>query len=407
MGASGKWIKTLISLKKPSSVNEPEKLGGKSRKWRLWRSASGGITTTKGGKSGGDETEGSEGSAYFYDAEMAAAVAALAKASPKDFMVVRREWAAVRIQTVFRAFLARRALRALKALVRLQAIVRGRLVRKQAAVTLRCMQALVRAQARVRAQCSQSSAGGDFESLNQVDPVKKAESGWCDSRGTVEQVMSKLQLKQNGALKRERAIAYALAQQLRKTPISCSRRNMMGTPNRMDKNIIGGLNWLERWMAAKPWESRLMGEFQSDSFQTKHEKPRYTKNGSFSKVPMSCQLIRSSSDPSNESGYDESSTSNSSTTTSETPTKPSYMKSTRSIKAKQKSAVASCNLSGNRSVLGRSMEDLPLNCRKPSPLSQKGNNGFGARRSTDVDLYCVDLCRDLYPTTNAGHFYHK
>lgn len=47
---------------------------------------------------------------------------------------------------------ARRALRALKGLVRLQALVRGHAVRKQAAMTLRCMQALVRVQARVRAR---------------------------------------------------------------------------------------------------------------------------------------------------------------------------------------------------------------------------------------------------------------
>lgn len=67
----------------------------------------GSVDAKKGrqGCGGAIETVGSESSSFVIDGEMAAAVAALAKASPKDFMVVRREWAAVRIQTIFRAFL--------------------------------------------------------------------------------------------------------------------------------------------------------------------------------------------------------------------------------------------------------------------------------------------------------------
>ncbi|GLT61511.1 hypothetical protein SLA2020_342120 [Shorea laevis] len=70
----------------------------------------------------------------------------------------REQWAAVRIQTLFRGYLARKALRALKGLVKLQAHVRGYLVRKQATSTLRSMQALIRAQTTVLLQrvCSQN-----------------------------------------------------------------------------------------------------------------------------------------------------------------------------------------------------------------------------------------------------------
>ncbi|KAK4280951.1 hypothetical protein QN277_012502 [Acacia crassicarpa] len=64
----------------------------------------------------------------------------------------RERWAAVKIQTVFRGYLARKALRALKGLVKLQALVKGYLVRKEAAATLHGMQALIRAQATVRFQ---------------------------------------------------------------------------------------------------------------------------------------------------------------------------------------------------------------------------------------------------------------
>ncbi|CAJ1977166.1 unnamed protein product [Sphenostylis stenocarpa] len=90
------------------------------------------------------------------DAAVAAAQAVAAvirltttsNAAPKSI----EEAAAIKIQSVFRSHLARKALCALRGLVKLQALVRGHLVRKQAKETLRCMQALVTAQARARLQ---------------------------------------------------------------------------------------------------------------------------------------------------------------------------------------------------------------------------------------------------------------
>lgn len=61
---------------------------------------------------------------------------------------------------------ARKALRALKGLVKLQALVRGYLVRKRAAATLHSMQALIRAQNAARSQRARRS----FNKENRLFP---------------------------------------------------------------------------------------------------------------------------------------------------------------------------------------------------------------------------------------------
>lgn len=156
--------------------------------------------------------------------------------------------------------------------------------------------------------------------------------------------------------------------------------NTMGSAlknKEFDKNSWGW-SWLERWMAAKPWENRLMEQSQNDPSYTTPLLPSKTrvdslteKNRSKSselcsvkvrrnnvttrisaKPPPLGQVTRSSSSPSSEFRYDESSPS-SSFCTSATPvstilasdktgesnnSRPSYMNLTQSTKAKRRNA---------------------------------------------------------------------
>ncbi|CAN1168034.1 Protein IQ-DOMAIN 19 [Linum perenne] len=66
--------------------------------------------------------------------------------------------AATRIQSVFRSYLAKKALVALKGLVKLQAVARGHLVRKHMSATIRKMHAVMSIQVRARFHRIQSTA---------------------------------------------------------------------------------------------------------------------------------------------------------------------------------------------------------------------------------------------------------
>ncbi|XP_057520492.1 protein IQ-DOMAIN 17-like [Amaranthus tricolor] len=171
--------------------------------------------------------------------------------------LAREYYAALIIQTAFRAYLARRALSALKGIVKLQAIVRGHNIRKQAKTTLKCMQTLIRVQAKLRDHSfsSQNRKSMYAESNNLWDKYKQirqrkqmfveeseVEDRCKNYKYTIDDIDAILQSNKEASLYREHALAYALTQQIRRFDRKTSSE---------DENKDA--EWLSQWLEAKEY----------------------------------------------------------------------------------------------------------------------------------------------------------
>ncbi|KAF5794699.1 putative IQ motif, EF-hand binding protein [Helianthus annuus] len=229
-----------------------------------------------------------------YTSRVAVAAAAFRRFLGKS----KEDIAAIKIQTAFRRFLARRKLRALKGLVRLKVLVQSQSVKRQAITTLRCMQTLARVQSQVRARRIRMSE--ENQALQrQLMQKRERELGnmksylgneWDNTRRSKEQVVATMQHKEDATARRERALAYAQTQQQMWRNPSKSANPTFMDPN----NPQWGWSWLDRWMASRPWESQS----QTDSpTETEQPSPKITRSSSFGDMSQTLDRSPSISSP--------------------------------------------------------------------------------------------------------------
>ncbi|KAM6595127.1 hypothetical protein CsatA_002830 [Cannabis sativa] len=180
-----------------------------------------------------------------------------------------QEFAATKIQTAFRGYLAKKALRALKGIVTLQAIIRGRAVRRQAVTTLKRLQSIINIQSQVcanRFQTTEATATYDYDDDDDVedgdDQLQNLRNKilrmdcynqrrWDDSLLSKENADALFMSKREAMLKRERIKEYWYA-----------HRNSAES----DRNKVNGRwrYWLEQWVDTQLTKSKELEDLDTN-----------------------------------------------------------------------------------------------------------------------------------------------
>ncbi|TKY52895.1 IQ-DOMAIN 1 [Spatholobus suberectus] len=219
-------------------------------------------------------------------AEVQATATVQYNSKPKD------EVAAVRIQKAFRGYLARRALRALRGLVRLRSLMEGQVVKRQAISTLRSMQTFSHLQSQIRSRRlrmleeNQALQKQLLQKHTKELESMQIDEEWDDSIQSKEQVEAKLLSKYEAAMRRERAMAYSFSHQQTWKNSSRSINPMFMDPT----NPAWGWSWLERWTAARPWESHSLVEKEKNDNSSVRSSSRGITSAEISKSFAKFQL---------------------------------------------------------------------------------------------------------------------
>ncbi|CAK9151678.1 unnamed protein product [Ilex paraguariensis] len=166
--------------------------------------------------------------------------------------------AAIRIQTEFRAYMASKALNRLKGTVRSQALIEARAFKNQPSDTLNHIHfwSKIQAEIKTRRLCMVAEGRARQKKLeNQLKleaKLHELQVEWCGGSETMEEILSRIQQREEASIKRERAMAYAFSHQWRanSSPYFGQAYYDLGKES-------WGWSWMERWIAVRPWETRV------------------------------------------------------------------------------------------------------------------------------------------------------
>ncbi|XP_061992329.1 protein IQ-DOMAIN 29 [Rosa rugosa] len=160
---------------------------------------------------------------------------AISSSGSQDLQRINREEAATKAQSAYRGYVARRAYRTLKGIIRLQALIRGHLVRRQAVSTLLCVQGIVKFQALIRGQHVRHSDIG-------VEVHKTHQGATCFDYSGVSASSQVDRLSKN-----------AFAQKLLASLPTASPLHLQYDPEDPNSAWV----WLDRWTRSCFWEPVL------------------------------------------------------------------------------------------------------------------------------------------------------
>ncbi|OMP12639.1 hypothetical protein COLO4_02927 [Corchorus olitorius] len=241
---SGNWFRAFICIKKSKTSKS------KQAKTPLTQ-----VHSTNG-KSNGSEASNNN---VAEDQARSPATTAGSQSSPIILAGLPvEEIAARRIQKAFRAHRARKTVRRLRDAGRFNILIQGHTVKKQTSSTLNYLHSWCNVQSQIKARRICMVTEGRLKQKRIENQLKleaklqELEVEWCGGSETMEEILSRIQQREEAAVKRERAMAYAFSHQWR-----ANASQYLGQASYGLGRENWGWSWMERWIAARPWEVRV------------------------------------------------------------------------------------------------------------------------------------------------------
>ncbi|XWS10065.1 hypothetical protein CRYUN_Cryun39dG0043900 [Craigia yunnanensis] len=233
---SGNWFRSIICIKKSKS--------DRSKKAKV--------------HSENEKSNRGEGSHEAPEEARSSATTGGSQSSPGLPGMPVEEMAAARIQKAFRAYRARKAVRRLRDAGRFNILIQGHTVKKQTSSTLSYLHSWCNVQSQIRGRRLCMVTEGRLKQKKMENQMKleaklhELEEEWCGGSETMEEILSRIQQREEAAVKRERAMAYAFSHQWR-----ANASQYLGQASYGLGKENWGWSWMERWIAARPWEIRV------------------------------------------------------------------------------------------------------------------------------------------------------